>query len=397
MKKIKMQLFGNFKLDNGKNVLEEDDFHSDKSIHLLVYLLLNRNMILSVHQLIDIFWADDTKDPVGALRNMMYRLRNEMKVLGDERFICTLPSAYRWNPEIEVETDYERFEKMAAISKVTEDPVQKEKLCREIISLYRKNLTAKVADEPWIHQMVTSYLSIYLDAVEWLCEILRKEEKWEEIELLCAQAMSASPLDEDIHCLLLMAFHGQKKYDMVMDQYEKAKRLFYGNMGIQVPEKLRNTFREIMSENGEELTDIGNLLEEAREHEPPKHVFFCDYQIFRQIYRIDSRRVERLGIDEFVVLFTLRRRNNIQRITGMTSGLIEGMDILEHSISNSLRIGDVAAKYSPTQILVLLPMCTYEAGVKVAKRVQRIFRKNIGNKKLELDYELAELLAPNNS
>ena len=397
MKKIKMQLFGSFRLENGNVVLEEGDLHSDKAVRLLIYLLLNRNQTLSQHQLVDIFWADDTRNPVGALRNIMYRLRNELKVLGNEKFICTQPSAYRWNPEIEVETDYEQFERTASKLRETEDSAQKEKLCREIIFLYRRNISAKVRDESWMHQMVTSYQSIYLDAVKWLCEILKKEEKWEEIEQICNQAMSASALDEDIHCLLLIALHGQKKYDMVMDQFEKTKRLFFENMRIQVPEKIRKTIHGLMSESGEELTDIGSLLEEVKEHEPPKQAFFCDYQIFRHIYRIDMRRVERLGIAEFVVLFTLRRRNNIRRVTGATKGLLEGMDILEHSIGSSLRIGDVAAQYSPTQILVLLPMCTYEAGIKVAKRVQRNFRKNIGNKKLELDYEMAELLAQNNN
>lgn len=394
MTKIKMQLFGSFKLDNGEVVLGEESLRSNKLICLLVYLLINRDRALTQHRLIDIFWAGDMKNPEGALKNLIYRLRNELKVLGDEKFIRTLPSAYWWNPEIEIESDYERFEKTASKLKKTEDIVRKEKLCREIIMLYRGNISAKVADEFWILPRVTFYQSIYKDAVKQLCRILEKEEKWEEIELICNQALNADFLDEDIHCLLITALHGQKKYDLALFQYEKAKQLLYENIGIQVPEKLQKTFQEIMSENREKMTDIGGFLEETKELETSVGGFFCDYQIFRQIYRMEIHRMERLGISEVIVLFTIRRSSNIRRMSGVDSGLVEGMDILKHCIEESLRAGDVATKYSMTQIIVLLPTCTYETGVRVAKRIQKNFQNNIGNKKLELGYELSELSAP---
>ena len=149
-----------------------------------------------------------------------------------------------------------------------------------------------------------------------------------------------------------------------------------------------------MAETGEHITDIGKILEEAREQDVPDGVFFCDYQIFRQIYRMEMRRVDRLGIAEFIILLTLRRNSRIWRGSNIDHGLIEGMDILEHAVRESLRVGDVASKYSPTQVIVLLPTCTYESGVKVAERIQKNFRKNIGKRKIELMYELAELSAP---
>ena len=394
MKKVKMQLFGSFLLANETTVLGEEKIHSNKLTRLLVYLLLHRDYMLTHRQLIEVFWEDDTKNPEGALKNLMYRIRNELKVLGDEKFICTLPGAYRWNPEIEVEADYEQFEKMAAELRLTEDEERKEKLCRDIITCYKGNVSAKIADESWILPKVTWYQSVYLDAVKKLCVILEKAEKWDETELICNQALNVDSLDEDIHCSLIRSLHGQKKYDLALSQYEKANRLFYENMGIRDPEKLREIFQDMMAETGEHITDIGKILEEAREQDVPDGVFFCDYQIFRQIYRMEMRRVDRLGIAEFIILLTLRRNSRIWRGSNIDHGLIEGMDILEHAVRESLRIGDVASKYSPTQVIVLLPTCTYESGVKVAERIQKNFRKNIGKRKIELMYELAELSAP---
>lgn len=393
MKKIKMQLFGSFKLDSGTAVLGEENFRANKPIRLLIYMLMNREHTLTQFQLIELFWGSDTKKPEGALKTLMYRIRNELKVLGDEIFICTCPGGYQWNPEIEIESDYEQFEQMASQLRKTVDSEKQETLCRKIISSYRGNVSAKVATEPWLLPKVTRYQSVYTDTVNRLCEILREKGAWEEIERICNESMHVDTLNEDTHCLLLTALYGQKKYGLALAQYEKAKKLFYENMGIPVPKKLQQTFQAMMAEAGEKLTDIGRLLEEAREPEKPVGAFFCDYQIFRQIYQMEVRRVERLGIAEFIALFTLRRSNDIWRMSGIDHGLLEGMDILEHAINMSLRVGDVASKYSPTQIIVLLPVCNYEDGMKVAERVQKKFQSRIRNRKLELGYELAELSA----
>ena len=396
MKKIKMQLFGSFLLTSDTAVLGEEKIHSNKLTRLLAYLLIHRDSMLTHRQLIEVFWEDNTRNPEGALKNLMYRIRNELKVLGEEKFICTLPGAYRWNPEIEVETDYERLEKLAMELRLTEDIRKKERVCREIISCYRGNVSVKIADESWILPKVTWYQSVYMDAVKKLCIILEKEEKWNEIEMLCNQALNEDSLDEDIHCYLIRSLHGQRKYDLALAQYEKANRLFYENMGIRDPEKLKGVFQKMMSETGEGITDIGSLLDEAKEQGDPEGVFFCDYQIFRQIYRMEMRRIDRLGIAEYIILLTLRRNSRIWRGSTVDHGLIEGMDILENAICESLRIGDVAARYSPTQVIVLLPACTYESGVKVAERIRNNFKNNIGNRRLELIYELAELSAPGN-
>lgn len=391
MKKIKMQLFGSFQLTCDDGVVGEEKLHSNKLTRLLVYLLIHRQSTLTHHQLIEVFWEDDSKNPEGALKNLMYRIRNELKALGAEKFICTMPKAYRWNPEIEVETDYEAFEALAAKLRRSDDGEEQEELCRRIIAEYKSNVTAKIADESWILPKVIWYRSVYLDAVKQLCAILEPEGRWSEIEVICHHALQVDALDENIHCYLIRSLSGQKKYDLALTQYEKANRLFYENMGIRYSEKLREVFQKITAETGEQLTDMEKFLEEIGEQNRAEGVFFCDYQIFRQIYQMEMRRINRLGIAEFIILLTLRRKNRPRADENIDRGMIEGMDILEKVVRASLRMGDVAAKYSPTQVAVLLPICTYEAGVQVAKRIHRNFEENIGIRRLELVYELAEL------
>lgn len=391
MKKIKMQLFGSFSLTDGEVVLGEEQLRSNKLTKLLVYILVNRDSVLTHQKLIENFWIDDdSRNPEGALKNLMYRVRNALKGLGPDNYICTMPYAYRWNPEIEVESDYEEFEALQRALKNAKTPQEKKWLCRKILDCYKGNVSAKVAVEEWMIPKVVWYQSAYMDAMKELCNILAEEQEWSELEMNCNRAILEDPFDEDIHCWLLHSLHGQKKYDQVIQQYEKTKKMYYENMGIHYPKKVKAVFEEILSETGEGVTDINGLIQQLKELEKPSGTFFCDYQIFRQMYRIEARRVERLGVAEHLVLMTIRKKGISSEGRGEQIPH-EEMEALEQSIKSCLRTGDVATRYSATQFIILLSMCTYESGLKVAERIIENYRKNARRKGLEIVYEISEL------
>ena len=111
------------------------------------------------------------------------------------------------------------------------------------------------------------------------------------------------------------------------------------------------------------------------------------------MYRIEARRIERLGVAEHLLLLTVRKKEPAQR--GMIPEQVsqKDMDILERSIRFCLITGDVASRYNATQFVILLPLCSYESGVKVAERIRDNFRMNAGKKGLEIVYELTDLSA----
>lgn len=387
-----MKLFGTFVLSNNEVTLGEEELRSNKLIKLLIYFLMNRSSMLTHQKLIEVFWNENSKNPEAALKNQMYLIRNALKVFGEENFICTSMGVYYWNPEIEVETDYEEFEKMVSAVKRDAMSVQeKTELCRRIITCYNGNVTEKIANESWILPKTIWYQSAYTDTIKILCELLAEQNEWKEIEEICNQVLHTDPLDEDIHCWLMRSFHSQKKYDLVLDHYEKTNKQFYESMGIWHPKKLRETFREILSEDGKTVKNMDDIMVEIQEESMPNGVFFCDYQIFRQIYQMEVRRIERIGLAEHVVLFTLRLRGQGTTVDKM---LKDGMELLEQAIRTSLRSGDVASRYSQTQFVVLLPTCTYESAIKVVERIKKKFRKTAGKGSLEIYYELSELSAP---
>lgn len=391
MKKANMQLFGSFALEYNGKVIDEESLHSNKVTKLLIYILINRGSVLTHQRLLDVLENDDSQKPENVLKNLMYRMRKALSELGDEKFILTLTGAYKWNPEILVETDYEQYEaQVEALHKETEEGKRKE-LCNLIIDGYADNVSKKVAQETWMLPKAIWYQGAYMDALHSLCEILADEKEWQEVEFLCNRAMEVDEFDEDVHYWLLKSIHGQRKYDTAIAQYEKSKKLFYEKMGVQLPERLQRAFKEMLGDIGEESKDVVRLLDELKETERMTGAFICDYHIFRQIYRIEVRRIERSGMAEHLMLLTLRKKSKTNYDNKTEKAGCEGMRELEQAIRRCLRAGDVAARYSSSQFVVLLPMCSYESGMMVAERIQKYFRKLIGKKGIRLVWELTEL------
>lgn len=393
MRKIKLQLFGKLCLQSDTGILSEEMISSNQLLRLLAYMLIYRDKVLTHQNLIEVFWDNDSKNPKGALKNLVYRLRKALKVLGDEEFICTLAEAYQWNPEIEVETDYEQWQKLLTELRSTIDENKKEEICMKIVDGYNGNVTSRVASESWILSKVMGYQSQYLDAVKTLCGLLERQKRYPEIENYCNDAMKVDSLDEDIHCMYLRSLYGQNKYDSAMLHYENVNKMFYESMGNYYPEKLREEFQKLLAENSDRVSDVKDVQKELSAQGECKGAFVCDYQVFRQIYRMEARRLKRLGMAEYVMFLTLRRKNQTYQGNTVDSVVEQGMSQLEQLLRNSLRIGDVVTRYSVTQYIVMLPVCSFESGIKVGERIEKQFMKDCKKLKLELKVELQELNA----
>ena len=390
---VKVTLFGNFSLTSGQTVLKEKDIYANKMVQILVYIIVNRDTPVMSRRLNEEFWAGNSRNPESALKNLMYRLRSRLKELGIEEYICTQPGGYQWNPEILVETDYEQFEKLREdLEKQTDNSVRKE-LCRKMIDSYHGNISARLVYESWLQPQILKYQTMYLEAAKILSSIYEQEGDWRELELLCRKIVAQEPLDEDIQYWLIRSLQKQQKYDQAMHQYEEAKRRFYKDLGIKTLEKLQGIFQDAAADNRIQTADIADIVCEASEKEEPRGAFFCDYQIFRQIYRLEMRRIDRAGISEYILLLTVRRAGKIQPEGKVKadSGLLEGAGILEQVAKETLRIGDVVTRSGALQYVILLSACSYEAGLAVAERIKKKFLRKIRYRKLELQYELRDL------
>ena len=251
-----------------------------------------------------------------------------------------------------------------------------------------------VLDHHWAITLSTYYHSMFLSAAKALANLYMEIERYQDIEDLSVHALRVDRIDEELYCYHIMALIKSNKYDLAMKRYDEAVKVLQDALGIHNPAKLQKVQEELLSMNrGTEVEALENIHDDMMEEEETVGVYFCGYPVFREIYRLEVRKNARLGEAEYIVLFTIEIEDGLRTENDkMKKYVIEqGMKNLKNTLKKVLRIGDVAARYSDSQFIVLLPTCTYESSVAVAKRVMENFNAADKGKKVKIKTEYEQL------
>ena len=170
-----------------------------------------------------------------------------------------------------------------------------------------------------------------------------------------------------------------------MEHYTRTVDMFYNEFAITPSAHLKELYNIIRDTKHGITTDLTVIQEILKEDSRINGAFYCEYAVFRDIYQLESRAIERTGDSIFLCLLTLSDLNG--KILKQ-SILTKAMDELNTAICRSLRRGDVYSRYSVSQFMLLLPTSTYENGEMVLKRISQNFRKKYTRKDLMLTYSL---------
>lgn len=391
---IIVKSLGKFEISDDLHIMNDEIIRSDMVKKLFMYLLTHRDHAATVQELSEALWREDEVDnPAGALKNLMYRLRTLLKKnLGDAPYIITSQGSYGWNPEIEVELDIEKFEKYYKRAKAVS---KQEGLSdyESAVALYRGDFMENNTENHWAATLSTYYHSMFLNAVKVLSELYLERERYQDMEDLCVYAVQMDNVDEELYCYHIMALIKQNKCELALKRYEEACKILYDALGVRNPAKLQQVQKELLKmSKSNEAESLENIHEDMVE-EDSEGVYFCGYPVFREIYRLEVRKNSRLGEAEYIVLFTVETEDNVKTENEkMERFLIEqGMGKLKSTLGKVLRIGDVAARYSDSQYIVLLPTCTYESSVRVAKRVLEHYSALDKSKKVRIKTDFEQL------
>lgn len=221
MKKVKsgeypdldVQMFGKFQITNKDGILTTENIRSEMLTRLLTYMVYYRDKSLTVQELIEMLWSEDESDnPAGALKNLMYRLRNLLKkTWGDYDFIVTGRGTYQWNPQVILKVDAEEFEQYYKEMSGESDVEKQIKKGKEAVELYQGMFLPELSGEYWVISTATYHNSLYLTIVKKLAELLEQENRYPELEQVCRKALRFETLDEEIHCYLMKALIADNK------------------------------------------------------------------------------------------------------------------------------------------------------------------------------------------
>ena len=219
-------------------------------------------------------------------------------------------------------------------------------------------------------------------------ELLMAKEDYETIVEICNHAVVIDPYDEKLYEMLITALVRLGQHQTALDAYHTITDSLYNELGVNPSENLRSLYRDIMKSIKSVAMDLAIIKEDLNEINAKRGAYYCDYEIFKNVYRFVARTVTRTGSSVHILLFTITNQNNDVPDINLCNN---AMQALKDAIFTSLRRGDSFARYSSTQYVVMLPDITHENTLKVAERIYKRFRKVYTNKKILLHYKLQPL------
>ena len=389
---VRVNMLGDFRLIIDGRVIDDKVSRSVKMWVLLAFLIIHRSRHISQEELIETLWPEEENDnPANALKTLLYRTRSTIaSVIGDDpQLILSQRGSYSWNLRLDCTIDAEEFDQLVtkAADRALPD-AERKALLEEALALYQRDFLQALSNQMWIIPFTTYYHYLYLDAVYSYGELLQNDKEYSKLVDLLNNATRIEPFEERLYMMLIRAFLAQGNTTAALSTYENATELLYKNLGVKPSESLRELYQEIMKESKMlemDLTVIQQDLREATERQGP---FVCEYGFFREAYRLEARRAARNGTSVQIALITLALPDGKTPTLALLSKAMEQvLSVLEYC----LRKGDVVARYSGAQYVLMLPTAAYEDATMILERIVATFAQKNRKNFLTLSYRIQQL------
>ena len=403
---VEADLFGEFSLRCGEAQIRSENNRARKCWLFLEYLVTYHKREVSQDELVAALWPDEAvEDPANSLKGIAYRARKVLEGLHlpeDTSFFQVSHGRCSINPEIELKTDFERFDALinAKDARTETAPegsreaaaaaVQRTGELKEAFGLYRDDFLVRDATELWVLPLSTYYHSRYLAAVKEAVELWKAEGNWQEVLDICKKAATYDRYEEFLHYHIIYALIRLNDRKAALQHYEYVTNMFNQEFGTALSEQFQRLYREIIkaTPRGSDIA-LQNLQEAVEIDSTDNGAYYCEYEIFKDLYRVFRRSAGRNVRAISLCLFSVTGAHGRMLPQKQLARL---MDKLQKTILVSLRRGDVVAKSSPTQFLTMLPDASPENVDKIAARILDLFYANRVNAAAKVDYKLLKEL-----
>ncbi|MFR7590452.1 MAG: BTAD domain-containing putative transcriptional regulator [Longibaculum sp.] len=375
---INVTMFKCFTVQIEDKVMDTNDIKSDKLVKLFAYLLYHHKRNILSSELEDMLWMyEEVNNPLGALKNLIYRLRVLLKnYFFIDDFIMTGSGTYSINKDYCIHIDTLEFEKMI-------DKPKTEKDYQNILSLYKGKYMIEITDD---HRIITKrsyYHSLFIDDMIDYAYQLKKQQDYLKMEKVLRQVINIEQYEESLYRLLIESLYYQKHYHEAMKMYKETIAFLHKTLGIKPSQEMIELCHLLQKENCQEV-DIVQIQKDIQENSPG--AFDCEFETFKDICKIQARLMGRLGYQNHVCLLSLNTSDH-QYINEIE----KYMQMIHKALSERLRKGDVFSRIGKNQFAILLPCCDYEDTIMVIDRVLRKPRYRLNKTCFYIDICIEEL------
>lgn len=387
---IHIQMFAEFVITVGNECISDQSSHSKKLWNLLEYLIINRKREIPQQELIQLLWSNEkSNNPSGALKTLMHRVRSLLKDLNyPSEFILQCRGSYYWNQNLPCVIDIDQFEaycEEADNSTVPEIAIEKYK---KAFSLYKGDFLPQNNCEQWSVTIADYYHNLYLHAIKKCISIMMAQNLYAETANLCWQALTIDPYIEEIHYALIRSLYLSDNQKAAIQQYSTTTNLFFSKFGITPSNRMKSIYKEIVKTTKDTTHDLDSIRNSLKESEKQKGPFYCEYEFFKDVYRIQVRAQKRTSSSIYLCLLTITTPDEQAPDLKL---LNESMDKLKESIIESLRLSDIFSRYSVSQYIIILLNISFENTEMVMKRVISEFYKKSSKNLVKVNYAVQAL------
>lgn len=385
-------MLGEFTISYKNKKIYDQSNRSKKPWNLLEYLVANRGHAIPQDELTDLLWDPDESDnPSGALKVLLHRVRKSLETImpdSGEELIILKRGEYSWNREVVTNVDVDVFEQLCKQAADTSLPTaERVELYNKAFALYKGDFLPRNG-EGWVIPISTYYHKLYLKAVSEITEIYYEARKYDEIVSLCRKAISIEKLDESLYYNLINALFQSGRQADALQEYSDATDMFYRKFGITPSAELKSLYKTIIKTTKSLETDINIIKEALCEKGEAQGAFFCEYEFFKDVYQLEARACARSGDSIYLCLITLSSTTEEEPTL---KSMNRAMEDLMLAINETLRKGDVFARYSVCQYVFLLPTASFENVEMIMKRISSAFYRKYMKKDIGLQYKLQPL------
>ena len=371
---VRIQMLGSYLVYVDESHVENPVAKSRKGAALLAFLILNRGKQVPNQRLLRALWPGNTvSNPENALKTLISRMRTILNRMAKGLGACIVSDrgAYHWEGLPGLKCDVlEMMDLLDAVA-ATRDPAALKRSYKKMMALYRGDLfqTGDLDEEAaYAEHLHSRYLASVYDYIE----LLRLDEAYNEISAVCRSALEIDGFDDRLHIELMKAMVNLDRPSEALTQYKHAASLTYRYLGAEPSEEMKAFYRQMHRARKTLKFNLDAIRNELRDSGTERGAFVCDYAMFKEIYNLQMRNLERLGTTMFLGVIMVGDADATHadyiRQDNVMSGLIE--ILREH-----LRKGDIITHFAPTIVALLLPTVNYETGTMVLERIRQLFYK----------------------
>ena len=390
---LQVQMLGQFTLRYGDRTISDSDDRSRQVWSLLAYMLYNHGRSFAQEELIHLYWSNSEKsaDPGNALKSIFHRIRTALDKLqpGLGRLLIRRKAGrYFWNNAMPLSLDIEDFEAHFHAAEAAGDDDVRLAEYQAALALYAGDPLPRMTDEIWTIPIVAYYHSLYTRAAAGAIELLEKQERTAEAVALCRRAIHIEPYQEDLYEHLMRGLLRTGDMKGAMSVYEEMSEQLFAHFGVMPSETLRTLYRQATRTVNDRTLTMDEVCSQLAEPAPHGGAMVCEYDFFKILYRAEARSIARNGHSANICLLSVSGKDGEMLARRSLDPAMNNLQVL---VQNNLRRGDVIARCSISQYIILLPQANYENSRMVADRLVSAFYRRYPHSPARLRYTVQPL------